>query len=145
MSSSQVTASHLSSLCQKTSILILADSDHERTKWVSLLLELHRILKKNKLKDRSVYVPKEAYDSTLPLIKTTQTAAIIGTALTHHQHCNTPLRRLPVSSYIKHLCAFCVFLYCFWSLDHERVALGNEEGLYVVHVTKDGESMCLNA
>ncbi|XP_060722854.1 serine/threonine-protein kinase MRCK alpha isoform X1 [Tachysurus vachellii] len=94
----RVTASYLSSLCQKTSILILAESDHERTKWVNLLLELHRILKKNKLKDRSVYVPKEAYDSTLPLIKTTQTAAII---------------------------------------DHERVALGNEEGLYVVHVTKD--------
>ncbi|TSN30241.1 Serine/threonine-protein kinase MRCK alpha [Bagarius yarrelli] len=94
----RVTASHLSSMCQKTSILILADSDHERTKWVSLLLELHRILKRNKLKDRSVYVAKEAYDSTLPLIKTTQTAAII---------------------------------------DHERVALGNEEGLYIVHVTKD--------
>lgn len=24
--------------------------------------------------------------------------------------------------------------------DHERVALGNEEGLFVIHVTKDGES-----
>lgn len=79
----QVSASHLSSLCLKTSILILADSDHDRTKWVNLLLELQRILKKNKMKDRSVYVPKEAYDSTLPLIKTTQTAAIIGTALVH--------------------------------------------------------------
>uniref|UniRef100_A0A8B9KVB4 Serine/threonine-protein kinase MRCK alpha n=1 Tax=Astyanax mexicanus TaxID=7994 RepID=A0A8B9KVB4_ASTMX len=95
----RVTASQLSpSSSQKTSILILADSDHERTKWVGLLNELHRILKKNKLKERFVYVPKEAYDSTLPLIKTTQTAAII---------------------------------------DHERVALGNEEGLYVIHVTKD--------
>ncbi|XP_072537287.1 serine/threonine-protein kinase MRCK alpha isoform X6 [Salminus brasiliensis] len=95
----RVTASQLSaSSSQKTSILILADSDHERTKWVGLLNELHRILKRNKLKERFVYVPKEAYDSTLPLIKTTQTAAII---------------------------------------DHERVALGNEEGLYVIHVTKD--------
>lgn len=83
LSSPQVTASHMSSLCQKMSILLLADSDHERTKWVSLLLELHRILKKNKLKDRSVYVPKEAYDNSLPLIKTTQTAAIIGSAVTH--------------------------------------------------------------
>uniref|UniRef100_A0AAQ4PA12 Serine/threonine-protein kinase MRCK alpha n=1 Tax=Gasterosteus aculeatus aculeatus TaxID=481459 RepID=A0AAQ4PA12_GASAC len=82
----------------KPSILILADSDQERNKWVGLLNELHRILKKNKLKERFVYVPKEAYDSTLPLIKTTQSAAII---------------------------------------DHERVALGNEEGLFVVHVTKD--------
>ncbi|XP_067097209.1 serine/threonine-protein kinase MRCK alpha isoform X2 [Osmerus mordax] len=95
----RVTASQLSpSSSHKPSILILADSDHERNKWVGLLNELHRILKKNKLKERFVYVPKEAYDSTLPLIKTTQSAAII---------------------------------------DHERVALGNEEGLYVIHVTKD--------
>ncbi|KAK1889326.1 hypothetical protein KUDE01_014003, partial [Dissostichus eleginoides] len=95
----RVTASLLSpSANHKPSILILADSDQERNKWVGLLNELHRILKKNKLKERFVYVPKEAYDSTLPLIKTTQSAAII---------------------------------------DHERVALGNEEGLFVIHVTKD--------
>uniref|UniRef100_A0A671WQS9 Serine/threonine-protein kinase MRCK alpha n=1 Tax=Sparus aurata TaxID=8175 RepID=A0A671WQS9_SPAAU len=95
----RVTASQLSpSSSHKPSILILADSDQERNKWVGLLNELHRILKKNKLKERFVYVPKEAYDSTLPLIKTTQSAAII---------------------------------------DHERVALGNEEGLFVIHVTKD--------
>ncbi|XP_077442563.1 serine/threonine-protein kinase MRCK alpha isoform X2 [Stigmatopora argus] len=95
----RVTASQLSlSGSHKPSILILADSDQERNKWVGLLNELHRILKKNKLKERFVYVPKEAYDSTLPLIKTTQSAAII---------------------------------------DHERVALGNEEGLFVIHVTKD--------
>lgn len=79
----QVTASQLSaSGSKKCSILILADSDQERNKWVGLLNELHRLLKKNKLKERSVYVPKEAYDSTLPLIKTTQSAAIIGTAPT---------------------------------------------------------------
>ncbi|TSO25170.1 Serine/threonine-protein kinase MRCK alpha [Bagarius yarrelli] len=95
----RVTASQLSaSASKKCSILMLADSDQERNKWVGLLNELHRLLKKNKLKERSVYVPKEAYDSTLPLIKTTQSAAII---------------------------------------DHERIALGNEEGLYVIHVTKD--------
>ncbi|NWS67988.1 MRCKA kinase, partial [Crotophaga sulcirostris] len=94
----RVTASQLSASSSKCSILILADSENEKSKWVGVLNELHRILKKNKLKDRSVYVPKEAYDSTLPLIKTTQSAAII---------------------------------------DHERIALGNEEGLFVVHVTKD--------
>uniref|UniRef100_A0A8C1UZF6 non-specific serine/threonine protein kinase n=1 Tax=Cyprinus carpio TaxID=7962 RepID=A0A8C1UZF6_CYPCA len=94
-----VTASQLSaSSSQKTCILILADNEQERSKWVCALNELHRIMRKNKLKERFVYVPKEAYDSTLPLIKTTQTAAII---------------------------------------DHERVALGNEEGLFVIHVTKD--------
>ncbi|XP_077197034.1 serine/threonine-protein kinase MRCK alpha isoform X7 [Paroedura picta] len=94
----RVTASQLSASSNKCAILILADSENEKSKWVGVLNELHRILKKNKLKDRSVYVPKEAYDSTLPLIKTTQAAAII---------------------------------------DHERIALGNEEGLFVVHVTKD--------
>ncbi|XP_039537692.1 serine/threonine-protein kinase MRCK alpha-like isoform X5 [Pimephales promelas] len=79
----RVTASQLSSSSnKKCSILILADSDQERTKWVGLLNELHRLLKKSKLKERFVYVPKEAYDSTLPLIKTTQAAAIIGTI--HH-------------------------------------------------------------
>uniref|UniRef100_A0A8C7ID88 non-specific serine/threonine protein kinase n=1 Tax=Oncorhynchus kisutch TaxID=8019 RepID=A0A8C7ID88_ONCKI len=82
----QVTASQLSpSSSHKPSILILADSDHERNKWVGLLNELQRILKKNKLKERFVYVPKEAYDSTLPLIKTTQSAAIIGWWRTHTQ------------------------------------------------------------
>ncbi|KAM8947312.1 serine/threonine-protein kinase MRCK alpha isoform 2-T2 [Pelodytes ibericus] len=94
----RVTASQLSASSNKCSILILADTESERGKWVGVLNELHRILKKNKLKDRSVYVPKEAYDSTLPLIKNTQSASI---------------------------------------LDHERIALGNEEGLFVVHVTKD--------
>uniref|UniRef100_A0A4W5P6B0 non-specific serine/threonine protein kinase n=1 Tax=Hucho hucho TaxID=62062 RepID=A0A4W5P6B0_9TELE len=84
----RVTASQLSpSPSHKPSILILADSDHERNKWVGLLNELQRILKKNKLKERFVYVPKEAYDSTLPLIKTTQSAAIIGRWRTHtHTH-----------------------------------------------------------
>ncbi|KTG04729.1 hypothetical protein cypCar_00020456 [Cyprinus carpio] len=102
----RVTASQLSaSSSQKTCILILADNEQERSKWVCALNELHRILRKNKLKERFVYVPKEAYDSTLPLIKTTQTAAII---------------------------------------DHERVALGNEEGLFVIHVTKDGKTSFIN-
>ncbi|XP_075060456.1 serine/threonine-protein kinase MRCK alpha isoform X2 [Mixophyes fleayi] len=94
----RVTASQLSASSNKCSILLLADGESDKSKWVGVLNELHRILKKNKLKDRSVYVPKEAYDSTLPLIKNTQSAAI---------------------------------------LDHERIALGNEEGLFVVHVTKD--------
>jgi serine/threonine-protein kinase MRCK len=32
---------------------MLADSESEKTKWVVALNELHRILKKNKLPDRS--------------------------------------------------------------------------------------------
>ncbi|XP_040307830.1 serine/threonine-protein kinase MRCK alpha isoform X9 [Herpailurus yagouaroundi] len=94
----RVTASQLSASDSRCSVLMLAESESERNRWVGVLSELHKILKKNKFRDRSVYVPKEAYDSTLPLIKTTQAAAII---------------------------------------DHERIALGNEEGLFVVHITKD--------
>ncbi|XP_005622681.1 serine/threonine-protein kinase MRCK alpha isoform X13 [Canis lupus baileyi] len=94
----RVTASQLSASDSRCSVLMLAESESERNKWVGVLNELHKILKKSKFRDRSVYVPKEAYDSTLPLIKTTQAAAII---------------------------------------DHERIALGNEEGLFVVHITKD--------
>lgn len=29
-------------------------------------------------------------------------------------------------------------------IDHERIALGNEEGLFVVHVTKDGKRLETN-
>lgn len=47
-------------------------------------------------------------------------------------------------------CTECPFLSLHWHInnslplsplppDHERVALGNEEGLFVIHVTKDGE------
>ena len=75
---------------------MLADSENEKSKWVGVLSELHKILKKNKFRDRSVYVPKEAYDSTLPLIKTTQAAAIIGMDLLHYPARFTPLTTVPV-------------------------------------------------
>ncbi|XP_057404636.1 serine/threonine-protein kinase MRCK alpha-like isoform X1 [Balaenoptera acutorostrata] len=94
----KVTASQLSAPSNRYSIPILADSENEKSEWVSVLSELHKILRKSHSGDRSVYVLKEAYDNNLPLIKTTQTAAII---------------------------------------DHKRIALGNEEGLFVVHVTID--------
>ncbi|KAG8525131.1 Serine/threonine-protein kinase MRCK alpha, partial [Galemys pyrenaicus] len=88
----------LSAPSNKYSIPILADSENERSEWVGVLSELHKILRASHSRDRSVYVLKEAYDSSLPLIKTTQTAAII---------------------------------------DHKRIVLGNEEGLFVVHITID--------
>ncbi|XP_070446456.1 serine/threonine-protein kinase MRCK alpha-like isoform X2 [Equus przewalskii] len=94
----KVTASQLSAPSNRYSIPILADSENERSEWVRVLSELHKILRKRHSGDRSVYILKEACDSSLPLIKTTQTATII---------------------------------------DHKRIALGNEEGLFVVHVTID--------
>ncbi|KAB0352161.1 hypothetical protein FD754_017018 [Muntiacus muntjak] len=95
---SQVTAFQLSAPSNRYSIPILADSENKKSEWVGVLSELHKILRKSHSRDRSIYVLKEAYDNNLPLIKTTQTAAII---------------------------------------DHKRIALGNEEGLFVVHVIID--------
>nr|XP_031548346.1 serine/threonine-protein kinase MRCK alpha-like [Vicugna pacos] len=94
----KVTASQLSTPSDRYSVLVLADNENEKSEWVGVLSELHEVLRKSHPRDRSVYAPKEACDRHLPLIKTTQTAAII---------------------------------------DHKRIALGNEEGLFVVHVTID--------
>ena len=38
----------------KNQLLMLADSENERVKWVMALNELHRILKRNKLPNRTV-------------------------------------------------------------------------------------------
>ncbi|KAB1256086.1 Serine/threonine-protein kinase MRCK alpha [Camelus dromedarius] len=93
-----VTASQLSAPSDRYSVAILADSENEKSEWVGALSELHEVLRKSHPRDRSVYALKEACDRRLPLIKTTQTAAIV---------------------------------------DRKRIALGNEEGLFVVHVTID--------
>lgn len=57
--------------------LMLADSESEKTKWVVALNELHRILKKNKLPDRTVYRCKEVMDNTVTVIKNALSATPI--------------------------------------------------------------------
>ncbi|XP_019630760.1 PREDICTED: serine/threonine-protein kinase MRCK alpha-like isoform X4 [Branchiostoma belcheri] len=94
----RVTHSQLDPPGLQCQTLMLADSEHDKVKWVGALNELHKILKKNKLPDRSIYHAKEVYDSTLPIIRTAMSAEI---------------------------------------LDPERIALGTEEGLFVVELTKD--------
>ncbi|KAJ8399206.1 hypothetical protein AAFF_G00415850 [Aldrovandia affinis] len=94
----RVTSLLLSSPARTVSLLVLAESEAEKRKWVGILEGLQNILYKNKLKNRVVHVLQEAYDSSLPAIKTTLSAAIV---------------------------------------DRERIALGTEEGLYVVEVTRD--------
>lgn len=79
----QVTASQLSVPGNRYSVPILADSEDDKCEWVGVLSDLHKMLRKSHCRDRSVYVFREAYDSSLPLIKTTQTAAIIGMDLQH--------------------------------------------------------------
>ncbi|MGH0162327.1 UNVERIFIED_CONTAM: hypothetical protein FKN15_077936 [Acipenser sinensis] len=59
------------------SLLVLAESEAEKRKWVGILEGLQNILKKNQLRNRVVHIPQEAYDSTLPAIKVTLSAAIV--------------------------------------------------------------------
>ncbi|XP_041430942.1 serine/threonine-protein kinase MRCK beta-like isoform X4 [Xenopus laevis] len=95
----RVTASLLGSPSKTTtSLLILTESEAEKRKWVGILEGLQAILQKNNLRNQAVHCPQEAYDSTLPLIKTIVAAAVV---------------------------------------DHDRIAVGTEEGLYVIEVTRD--------
>ncbi|XP_076873088.1 serine/threonine-protein kinase MRCK beta isoform X3 [Brachyhypopomus gauderio] len=94
----RVTSSTLGSSTRAVSLLILAESEAEKRKWVGILEGLQSILAKNFLKNRVVHELHEAYDSSLPAIKNTLSAAVV---------------------------------------DRERIALGTEEGLFVVEVTRD--------
>ncbi|XP_069500840.1 serine/threonine-protein kinase MRCK alpha-like isoform X2 [Ambystoma mexicanum] len=94
----RITASQLAVPSTTCSLLLLADSEEDMKKWVQIIKELHRILRDNKHRDRSVYILKEAYDNALPCIRTALSAAIV---------------------------------------DQERIALGNEDGLFLVDVNKN--------
>ncbi|XP_074812382.1 serine/threonine-protein kinase MRCK beta isoform X6 [Natator depressus] len=94
----RVTASLLGFPSKTCSLLILTENENEKRKWVGILEGLQSILHKNKLKNQVVHITQEAYDSTLPLIKTSLAAAIV---------------------------------------DRDRIAIGSEEGLYVIEVTRD--------
>ncbi|KFO56162.1 Serine/threonine-protein kinase MRCK beta, partial [Corvus brachyrhynchos] len=94
----RVTASLLGLPSKSCSLLILTENENEKRKWVGILEGLQSILHKNRLRNQVVHIPQEAYDSTLPLIKTSLAAAIV---------------------------------------DRDRIAIGSEEGLYVIEVTRD--------
>lgn len=61
----------------KSITLMLADTESERSKWVTALSELHRILKKNNLPNTAIYRVKEVLDSSLSIIRNCICAAII--------------------------------------------------------------------
>jgi hypothetical protein len=74
---------------------VLAESEAEKRKWVGILEGLQSILAKNHLRNCVVHVMHEAYDSSLPAIKTMLSAAIVGeleemgrlyVTFTSHQH-----------------------------------------------------------
>ena len=60
---------HLIHVLSSFQCLMPADSESEKTKWVVALNELHRILKKNKLPDKTVFRCREVLDNTVSMIK----------------------------------------------------------------------------
>ncbi|XP_051001922.1 serine/threonine-protein kinase MRCK gamma [Acomys russatus] len=91
----RVTASQLTVPPTTCTVLLLAESEGERERWLQVLGELPRLLLDARPRPRPVYTLKEAYDNGLPLLPHALCAAII---------------------------------------DQERLALGTEEGLFVIHL-----------
>ncbi|EDM12591.1 CDC42 binding protein kinase gamma (DMPK-like) (predicted) [Rattus norvegicus] len=91
----RVTASQLTVPPSTCTVLLLAENEGERERWLQVLSELQRLLLDARPRPRPVYTLKEAYDNGLPLLPHTLCAAII---------------------------------------DRERLALGTEEGLFVIHL-----------
>jgi hypothetical protein len=75
----QVSTSMMDPPGLRNHLLMLADTESEKTKWVVALNELHRILKRNKLPNRAVFKPKEVMDNSITLIKTAGSGAVIDT------------------------------------------------------------------
>lgn len=74
----QVTASQLTVPPTTCTVLLLADSEGERERWLQVLGELQRLLLEARPRPRPVYTLKEAYDNGLPLLSHTLCAAVIG-------------------------------------------------------------------
>ncbi|XP_076971920.1 serine/threonine-protein kinase MRCK gamma isoform X2 [Tamandua tetradactyla] len=91
----RVTASQLTVPPTTGTVLLLAENEGERERWLQVLGELQQLLLEARPRPRPVYSLKEAYDNGLPLLPHTLCAAI---------------------------------------LDQERLALGTEEGLFVIHL-----------
>ncbi|XP_069036705.1 serine/threonine-protein kinase MRCK alpha-like isoform X2 [Lepisosteus oculatus] len=73
----RVTSSQLTAPPTTQAVLLLAESEAEKSRWEAVLTELHGLAKKHRLPPRSVLLPREAYDSALPFIRSAQSAAII--------------------------------------------------------------------
>ena len=148
----KVTASLLGTPSKTSSLLILTENESEKRKWVGILEGLRSILQKNRLRSQAVHEPQEAYDSSLPLVKAVLAAAILGTCLRLGPPCGgaegshvsagpgcavagdeRPPRLRGADGLCGPLTGF-LFL-----TDGDRIAVGLEEGLYVIEVTRDGE------
>ncbi|KAK3093861.1 hypothetical protein FSP39_021152 [Pinctada imbricata] len=73
----RVTTNELNPPGTKHQVLMLAESEQERHRWVGALNELHKLLRKNKLPNKSAYLAQEVYDSSLSLVKGTLSATVL--------------------------------------------------------------------
>lgn len=73
-----MTASQLTVPPAVCTVLLLAESEAERERWLQVLGELQRLLLDTRPRPRPVYTLKEAYDNGLPLLPHALCAAIIG-------------------------------------------------------------------
>ncbi|XP_022905232.1 serine/threonine-protein kinase Genghis Khan isoform X2 [Onthophagus taurus] len=73
----KITTSFLEHPGPRNVTLMLADTDVEKNKWVVALSELHRIMKRNNLPKTTILVARELIDSSLTLLRSALSAAII--------------------------------------------------------------------
>uniref|UniRef100_A0A452TQF9 Serine/threonine-protein kinase MRCK gamma n=1 Tax=Ursus maritimus TaxID=29073 RepID=A0A452TQF9_URSMA len=85
----RVTASQLTVPPAVCTVLLLAESEAERERWLQMLRELQRLLLDTRPRPRPVYTLKEAYDNGLPLLPHALCAAIIGEPPAE-EHCPGP-------------------------------------------------------
>ncbi|XP_076355418.1 serine/threonine-protein kinase MRCK alpha-like isoform X1 [Tachypleus tridentatus] len=73
----KVTTSLLDYPNTKNHTLIMVEKEADKRKWVDLLSELHRVLRRNNLPCQKVYEVKEIFDSTMAVTKNILSLAVI--------------------------------------------------------------------
>ncbi|XP_076464041.1 serine/threonine-protein kinase MRCK alpha-like isoform X3 [Babylonia areolata] len=73
----RVTSSELNPPGTKHVILLLAENEKEKEKWLRVLNELHKFLRSKSPPSNSVYSAQEVCDNSLPLVKSTHSAVIL--------------------------------------------------------------------
>ena len=73
----RVTTSEMNPPGSKYHVLMLAESEQERHRWVGALNELHKLLRKNKLSNKAAFQAQEVYDNSLSLVKSTNCCLVL--------------------------------------------------------------------
>ncbi|KAL8615672.1 hypothetical protein ACOMHN_034822 [Nucella lapillus] len=73
----RVTSSELNPPGTKHVILLLAETEAEKDRWLRVLNELHKLLRSRNLPSKAVYSAQEVCDNSLQLVKNTHSAVIL--------------------------------------------------------------------